>query len=153
MGLFRFPVTLLRSLSPILPLSIKCCVHCPPACLSVSPQTAAFTASWPVCSARCCPCARPWGSVWRAEWAEPPAATPPPAAAAAWRRQGRRPARRRRVRRCWIVGYWRTAAAPPTAWRSVWSAAPSASPRRAANHRRATRRLHMLKDRCCLFFF
>lgn len=101
----------------------------PAVCVSL--QTVAQTASWPVSSARCSPCAQPWATAWRASWAEPPAVTArPAAAAAAWRQRGRRLALRRRVRPCWIVGYWRTAAPLLTAWRSAWSAAPSASQRR-----------------------
>lgn len=62
------------------------------------------------------------------EWAEPLAVNLQSAVAVAWRQRGRRPVQRRHVRLCWIVGYWRAAAAHLIAWRSVWSAAPSASP-------------------------
>lgn len=62
------------------------------------------------------------------EWAGLLAATLQSAVAVAWRQLGRRPVQRKHVRLCWIVGYWRAAAAHLTAWRSVWSAAPSASP-------------------------
>lgn len=74
------------------------------------------------------------------EWAGLGVVTLALAAAAAWRWQERQPVPRRRVGLCWIVGYWRTAAARPTAWRSVWSAAPSASPHRAANQGPTTSR-------------
>lgn len=91
-------------------------------------QTAVSTAYWPACSASCSLSAQCWASVWPVGRAVRRCAAVGAEPQEAW------PVERKPARPGWIVGYWKSAAGPPTVWRYVWSVAPSAFPPSSGLH-------------------
>lgn len=88
---------------------------------SPSLQTAAFTVSWPACSASSSLCAPSC-------WTAPPAAPAPETSRASAAAAPPRSAATATCRATWTAASSMPAASRQTAWRSAWSAAAFASP-------------------------